>query len=590
MDGGLLVDEERRILALRLRLIYGNVGATVVPTYLFGGLFFLLAPAARWRLGLWWAGIALSKTWAYVDARRRLRRPVDPVDAPRLARGLVVLHAVDGGLWGAIAWALFDHGATAGNVLVAAVYCGVIGSSVSLLSPIPSVFWAFSFAATAVALPRVWMVHDPNSNILVGAAAVYLLNVAYQARGSAAAARAAIERRVENAALVERGREQSAAANLAREQAEEANRAKSKFLAAASHDLRQPVHAQGMLIATLAQQELSPAQRDLLVTLQAAWLASADMLDALLDFSRIEAGVVRVNERPFRLGAVFSRLEGELSPEAEQKGLRFVARETNVVVRSDPALAERILRNLVVNAIRYTERGGVLVACRRRKGHAIVEVWDTGSGIAPENQQAIFREFHQLGNPQRDRRKGLGLGLAIADSLAKKLGHRITLASRVGRGSVFRVAFPISDEPIVPDDDALPARTERLDLRVLVIDDDELVRVAMGRLLTSFGCRAVAVDSFEAAVVAARAERPDVIISDYRLREERTGAEAILALRSELGARVPAFLVTGDTGPERLREAHRTGLPLLHKPLSPRVLERALREVTRSTNAPPRGS
>jgi len=227
----------------------------------------------------------------------------------------------------------------------------------------------------------------------------------------------------------------------------------------------------------------------------------------------------------------------------------------------------------VSNAIRYTERGGIFVGCRRRGASVVLEVWDTGIGIAPAQQRDVFREFHQLGNPERDRRKGLGLGLAIAQGLARTLGHTLSLRSRPGRGSVFRLALPLATGPVAvpaPAPDAHPTGdTPLAGARVLVIDDDESVRDGMAELLRDWGCDCRAVEGIDDALDAVLGWRPDAVVSDYRLRGQFNGAQAIAALRDRLGRDLPALLVTGDTVPERLREATASGVPLLHKPVWP---------------------
>ena len=379
-------------------------------------------------------------------------------------------------------------------------------------------------------------------------------------------------------------------AEEAQREAEHANSAKSKFLAAASHDLRQPIHAQGLFLGVLSRTELTAYQRELLSSARAALEASGEMLNTLLDFSRIEAGVVKPQTRPFLLQPLLHKIENEFAPQADAKNLVFRSRETPLAVQSDPMLVELILRNLVSNAIRYTEHGGVLVGCRRRGNQAVLEVWDTGIGIEPAHQQEVFREFHQLGNPERDTRKGLGLGLAISDGLARTLNHGLSLASTPQCGSVFRLTLPIATAPALAKKYAAPrSNTATLNARVLVIDDDEAVRTSMHHLLCDWGCECHAVESIEEALATARTHAPDLVISDYRLREQRTGAEAIAALRALLGNALPGLLITGDTAPERLREAEASGIPILHKPVSPSELFRGLMEVLEGTSLQPAG-
>jgi signal transduction histidine kinase/ActR/RegA family two-component response regulator len=439
------------------------------------------------------------------------------------------------------------------------------------------VFIVFGTVELLVVGAKLVQLGDPAYNGLGVACALYVATLFGQARNNARAARAAIDLRFENLELIERLRVETGHAQAAQLKADQANLAKSKFLAAASHDLRQPIHAQGLFLEVLARSRLSAAQYDALANARATWQASAEMLDTLLDFSRIEAGVVEPQMQDFQLQPLLHRIETELAPQADAKGIVYRSRETHAAVRSDPALVALILRNLVSNAIRYTDRGGVLVACRRRGQQLLLEVWDTGIGIASGQQREIFREFHQLGNAERDRRKGLGLGLAIAQGLARALGHALTLASEPQRGSVFRLALPIAQAgaPAVRLE-AAAGHARLFDVRVLVIDDDEAVRAGMRQLLTAWGCECDVADSIEEALALARAHPPGLVISDYRLRELRTGAEAIATLRAEFGAPLPALLITGDTAPQRLREARASGVPLLHKPVSPNELYRGL--------------
>jgi len=364
---------------------------------------------------------------------------------------------------------------------------------------------------------------------------------------------------------------------------ERASKSKSRFLAAASHDLRQPIHAQGLFLEVLSRTEQTPHQQELVSSARAASEATNELLNALLDFSRIEAGVIVPRLQPFRLQPLLNKIENELAPQADAKDIVYRSRETQAVVHTDPMLLELILRNLVSNAIRYTEHGGVLVACRQHGAKALLEVWDTGIGIAQEHQKDVFREFHQLGNPERNRNKGLGLGLAIAEGLTRMLGHELTLSSVPQRGSVFRLMLDIDDTIPAVQAAMAQSKSRLLNARLLIIDDDEIVRSGMLHLLRDWGCECDAAETIEEALALARLHRPDVVISDYRLREQRTGVEAIAALRALLGESLPALLITGDTAPQRLREAQASGIPLLHKPVSPDKLYRRLIELQQVT-------
>ena len=570
---------EERMLVEQLRLQLGNIGSSVIPTILVALLLVWVLSNERNAVALraWCAAIVVLKLYLAWEARRWLASEISPERARRLLRHKMVLNAIDGVVWGALAWAALGTTTVAGSILVVAVLAGVAGSSMSSLAPILPVFIVFGAAELIVLGAKLWTMDDPAYDALGVAAILYTAALLGQARNGSRAARAAIGLRFENLELIERLRVETEHAQAAHRAAEEANLAKSRFLAAASHDLRQPIHAQGLFLEVLARSKLSAGQYDALANARATWQASAEMLDTLLDFSRIEAGVVEPQMQSFHLQPLLNKIENELAPQADAKGIVYRSRETDAAVHSDPALVGLILRNLVSNAIRYTERGGVLVGCRARGDQLLVEVWDTGIGIEPTQHQAIFREFHQLGNAERDRRKGLGLGLAIAQGLARALGQQLSLVSKPGRGTVFRLSLPVALIGVVAGSaDTAPSAARVFDVRVLVIDDDESVRTGMRQLLGAWGCACDVADSIEEAQALARAHPPGLVISDYRLRELRTGAEAIAALRAEFGAELPALLITGDTAPQRLREARATGVPLLHKPVLPSELYRAM--------------
>lgn len=361
-----------------------------------------------------------------------------------------------------------------------------------------------------------------------------------------------------------------------------ANEAKSRFLAAASHDLRQPMHALGLFIAQLRERISDSGTLVLVGKVESAVTALQELLDALLDISRLDAGVVTATTADFRLQPMLARLDATFAPQAEGKGLRLRAAPTTLAVRSDPVLIERILLNLLSNAVHYTTRGGILIGCRRRGPNVRIEVWDSGIGIALEQCEAVFQEFYQLGNPERDRRKGLGLGLAIAARLARLLHTRVDLRSRPGRGSVFAIELPRGTERAEAPAASIVTPPEALrGARVMVVDDDALVLDAMASLLTQWGCEvSTAANGAEAlARICGGAGAPDVLLCDYRLPDGETGVDVIAQLRAAAGSEIPATLVTGDTAPERLREAREAGYPLLHKPLQPAKLRALLEQL-----------
>ena len=571
---------ENQVLIEQLRLIYASMTLSVIPMFPAIGLlvWVLISPGNSAGL-LWWALLmVLTNAYSIFHARRQLDLGLAAQNANHLARRLMFAITLGGVSWGALAFGALGNTSATGDILVIFVLSGILGGAVSLLAPVFLVFVAFSFPLVGLTVARLWQLGDANYDVFGLIAVMYLGVLIGQARNSSVATRAAIALRFENLELVLK-------AEAAQQAAEKANTAKSKFLAAASHDLRQPIHAQGLFLDVLLHTPLSTHQRELVGNICAASTASADMLNTLLDFSRIEAGVVSPQKQAFGMQHLLNKIEREFEPQADAKGLRYRSRETPVRVQSDPALVELILRNLVSNAIRYSDKGGLLVACRSRGAHTLLEVWDTGMGIAPENQAEVFKEFHQLGNPERDRQKGLGLGLAIAQGLAKTLGHALSVQSWPMRGSVFKLALPIAQHvPLLTPTAAeagflphLPAGVSLDGARILVIDDDEAVLSSMVQLLGRWGCEVGSAGSIARALQLAPLHTPDMLISDYRLRGHTTGTEAIAQVRALLGVAVPALLITGDTAPERLREAMSSGIPLLHKPLAPSQLYQAIK-------------
>jgi signal transduction histidine kinase len=371
-------------------------------------------------------------------------------------------------------------------------------------------------------------------------------------------------------------------------QLEITNKYKSHFLASASHDLRQPLHALNLFVAQL-QSEADPGERDRLVRrIDSAVDSMNELFEALLDMTKLEAGILRTNVTEFPVARLLERIETTFADVArKKKGLNLHVVRSSAWVSSDPVLLERILLNLVSNAVRYTERGGVVVGCRRRAKELRIDVCDTGAGIPEEQRQRIFGEFYQMAGTAQDRSGGLGLGLAIVDRLGRLLGHKVEIDSRPGRGSRFSVSVPLATQPPAAADIRAPSSViadPARGKRVLVIDDDALVLDGMRGILQSWGCQVETAASGEAALaaLAVNGGPPDLIISDSRLADGKTGIEAIQRLRAAAGAPIPAFVITGDTAPERLREASNAGFHLLHKPLSPMALRTTVNRLLRT--------
>lgn len=361
-------------------------------------------------------------------------------------------------------------------------------------------------------------------------------------------------------------------------QLENANQAKSRFFAAASHDLRQPLHALGLFVGQL-RGRMRGAERERIVGhIEAALGAMNELFNALLDISQLDAGALTPNISAFPAERVLRQVELTFAGSARQKGLGWRVMPCRAWVRSDFILLERILFNLVSNAVRYTRSGRLLVGCRRQGDTLRIEVWDTGRGIALEQRKAIFGEFYRAGAGDGDGESGLGLGLglAIVDRLCRLLDHPISLRSTEGKGSCFAVSVPLA-EPAehAPPPAAVIAPRVALDGKfVVVIDDDPLVLNGMTGLLRNWGCEVLtaSTDGDALAAIAERQRSPDLVISDYHLPGGKSGIEVIDELRRGVAPAVPAFLLSGDTDTEQLQRAKASGLHLLHKPVNPMAL------------------
>lgn len=375
----------------------------------------------------------------------------------------------------------------------------------------------------------------------------------------------AAERRAIEAALLE-----------AKTAAEKANLSKTSFLAAASHDLLQPLNAACLFVAALGDKRLALPTRALVSQTATALESVEDLLEALLEISRLDAGAIQPERSHFRIDELLHTLSVEFAPLARAAGLSFVIETTPLWVESDVRLLRRILQNFISNAIRYTEVGGVKVLCFAGDGQVTVEVVDTGRGIAADQQSLIFEEFRRLDK----RSQGKGLGLAIVRRAADMLGHEIGLASSPGKGSTFSITLPRGLAIADQGDDAVAVTRDRTmrGLRVLVIDNEKAIQSGMRTLLSGWGCEvAVAGDYAEAVKLFATGERPDIILADYHLNDGETGDRVVERLRGHFGFAIPEVMISADRGEPLKTRLAADGIPLLNKPVKPAQLRALLR-------------
>ena len=554
-----------------VRYLYRQAPASIVTLFIVAGILAYILwdiVPQQWMI-TWLAALVVVNTLRFAQIGWFIRRNPPVQGIARWAVFSATGSALVGTVWAVACFLFLDPAHPISLITMTVILMGVAaGSVVNLASYMPS-FWVV-VGPSMGALIGVLVWHGGAiSNTVALLAAVASMAYIVGARNVHRLLTESLQLSFENLAL--------------RRDAEQANAAKTRFLAAASHDLRQPIHALGLLFATLADRVRDPGTAPVLKQIDGAVDAIDSMLNSLLDISKLDAGVVRPEIGAVDLGAMLERLNDEQQPIATLTGNRLRVRPARAVVLTDAAMLQRILANLISNALRYTVNGRVLVGARRRGQSVRIEVYDSGPGIPAHSLEDIFLEFHQLGNPERDRRKGLGLGLAIVKRLADLLGHAIEVRSTVGRGSRFSVTLPLSAAPrraaTYP-----AAATIGADLhgrRVLVLDDDASVLDAMRSLLEGWGCDVITTSTPEEAEagLASDAGPPDMLIVDYRLRRHASGIETIGRLHQVAGNRIPALVITGDTAPDRLREAQESGYPLLHKPVKPAQLRAVMRQL-----------
>ncbi len=385
------------------------------------------------------------------------------------------------------------------------------------------------------------------------------------------------------------------ALRLAKREADEANQSKTRFLAAASHDLLQPLNAARLFVSALEQQSgLTAQQRHLVDRLDGSIRSAEDLLSGLLDISRLDAGAMPTDVREFAIRDLLDPLHAEFSPVALARNLHFERVKSSARVVSDPKLLRRVLQNLLSNALRYTRSGRVLIGCRRREAQLFIQVLDTGPGIPPDQTELIFREFHRLQESRRSQERGLGLGLAIVDRIARMLDHPMTLQSIPGRGTMFAIAVPLAsgkEAPAPVKRGHKPRNRDLVGLSLLCIDNEPDILLGMRSLIEPWGCRvSVAGGEDEAVRLIAQEGLPDIILADYHLDDACNGIDLMNRLRARSGSVLPGVLITADQTEVVRNEARANGYRVLHKPLKPAALRALLNRLASLRKRSPQGA
>jgi len=500
----------------------------------------------------------------------------DDLPVRRWARWFVLLAGFSGLVWGMAGIALFAPERLELQALILLVLAGMGAGSAAVLPMYLPAFYAY-FPISMIPACVMMFIQGDSFHVFMGIfGVIFTLGLLTFGRAVGEAFRDSLGLRFENDELVSVLQSQKA-------ELERVNMAKSKFLAAASHDLRQPLHALSLFSEVLDRQATDRNIRELAGNIRSSVGALERLFAALLDISRLDAGVLSPEIGVFPVQEVINRVINDCLPDAQEKQLELRSEPCNATIESDPVLLERIVRNLVSNAIRYTESGSVTLRGEQVAGGLQLSVEDTGIGIAPDQQENIFEEFTQLGNPERDRNKGLGLGLSIVQRIARLLDHPLSLQSQPGQGTTFTLQLPPGEPASQHNSEAQqnPCRVDtQLQLTVLVVDDDPEVRTGMRLLLESWGCTVTCAATAEEAVqIAANNTAFAALVMDIRLPGNVRGTRLVGKLRELQGRDVPALLVTGDTEPARLQEAQEYGLALLHKPVQPARLRAWLQKL-----------
>lgn len=564
----------------QLKILYRNLNVALP-----GSLFVLSAVLwATWDVYgvklLWLLVAMLSLSVLRLADRRAFQTAVlqDQADPDYWEKRAVVGALAVGILWGISFLSIFTPERYDLVLFVICFYAGLISSGSAAHAARLSSFLAFVIPTS---IPLIYQVFHAGGTLYVAMGIAFVVFIIANIVVAATYSRIihdSIQLRFENDTLIKN-------LGLEKKRAEQAVITKDRFLAAASHDLRQPLHAQGLYLDALE----SHVQTDGLKHLQALYRTNhslTELFNSLLDVSRLNAGIVEVRPSHINLTSIIDRLFEEYQSQAKEKGLELNYYCQPFVVFTDPLLVQRIVGNLISNALRYTQQGQVTITCHLKGEYVELVIEDTGIGIPASEQAHIFDEYYQLANPERDRSKGLGLGLAIVKKLCLLLQMPLTCLSEVGQGSRFSIQLPLGEAQQVQERKVIHLDTLLKGLYVLVIDDDQEILSSMQALLSAWGCASWVAESAEQGIHLLKQAQvsPHLIIADYRLRENNTGAAAIRQVRDYYKVELPALLITGDTSEERLREANQSGLYLLHKPVSPARLRVAISNLLRVTN------
>ncbi|MEO7728106.1 MAG: hybrid sensor histidine kinase/response regulator [Burkholderiales bacterium] len=577
--GALIHAEQISILYRQLPTsIAGNMAGALMLTAV------MLAEIPPATVFAWLAGITVfqgTRLVLYFKSRAAGFKFKNPSDAAVLwAAGA----CLSGAMWGSTAIVFYISGQYLSQSVLTILVFGMTSAAVPMLGAhIPS-FYSFVLPALVPFIVRNAYEGDMPHYMLSAITLAITLGLMSFARNHNRMLVESLRNRFEKQVLADRLAAQNIDLEQARIAAEQANRSKTQFFAAASHDLRQPLHAVGLFASALADRVHDPQDAKLVSSINDSVAALETLFNELLDISKLDSGVIQPQLTRFALTDIFGRLRGEFAGETAEKNLRLVIASGPHIVTSDAILLERILRNLVSNAIRYTPAGEVAVTATLAGDGLRIEVRDTGIGIRAEDHERIFEEFLQIGNPGRTSKKGLGLGLSIVQRLCGLLEYRINVISEYGKGSAFSFEVPISrleETPVAREPGAVHAAADLTGKLIVVIDDESAIIEGMQVLLAGWGAEVIGSTTGDNVVAAVHAagKLPALLIVDHRLGTRENGIEVAQRIRRELDPEIPGILVTGSMTPELDALARASNLGFLLKPVMAEELRRLIGEM-----------
>jgi two-component system, sensor histidine kinase len=545
------------------------LGASILTAVMWG----TVAPSF---FAAWMAAIVLNQAWRLWLVRRYDAMAPAPADRVNWGRAWAVGSMLAGALWGIAGVVVFVPGDPGHQALLIVCLFGVILGGINLTAVYKPSFYAFVLPALVPLIAWVALEGDQIHGFIAAVMLVVLAFILAFGHNLNNVLTLSLAMRYENIDLIGELQAQTTAADHARAAAEAANRDKTQFLAAASHDLRQPLHALGLFASALAGKVRQPDARNLVDNINASVDALERLFSAMMDISKLDAGAVEPVRCAFPLAPLFQRVNAAFAAVAASRRLRLSVVATRAWVDSDPLLLERIVLNLMSNAMRYTEHGGAVLGVRRRGDSLAIEVCDSGIGISATERPHIFEEFYQVGAAGRHGSQGMGLGLAIIRRLAALLDHRVLVESTPGRGSRFSIvvrrAAARDEDSAAPA--AIPSAATFEGSLIAVIDDEATVVEGMRAWLAQSGAVVVGAGS-GAEMLSALGEYgryPDLIVADYRLSGGAFGTDAVALLRHELGVQIPAMLISGDSSAEAISAMRASSLNVLLKPVLPQEL------------------